>query len=210
MSIIQNVLSPILPAVVTGLITFFITRYSYRNQTTIDKIEIAYDKFYYPVFQYIFKHPNLEEFDELINLCEKLMQENEKYISDKTIEFYYSFKKASEGSNKENIRRCYETFERNIKQANNRLRYRIGYYQPNIMDHYFTWGEAKQLGFWLIVLIIIVDILIKIYSVCSPEGGMRSIIGMMILTGTSVSVIFIVALGVIRIIVLCRKIKNRK
>lgn len=55
-----------------------------------------------------------------------------------------------------------------------------------------------------------VDVLIKIDSVCSPEEGMRSIIGTIILAGTFVSVIFIVALGVIGIIELCRKIKNRK
>ena len=47
MEIILNLFKVILPAITTGLFTFFITKYTYNRNRPIDKIEIAYDRIYY-------------------------------------------------------------------------------------------------------------------------------------------------------------------
>lgn len=210
MSVLKDLILQIVPVLVTGFITFFITRYSCRNQTDTNKLEKAYNKFYYPVFQYVFKHPNLEEFEELIHLCEELIRKNEKYINIKTIEIYNSFKKANEQSNRENIRNCYKVFERNIKQSNRRLRNRIGYFQPELVDSYSTWSEENQVCFWIIVLTILCYVLEIIHSVCPPEWSVSFVIEVFFLSVLLVLVILIVALIAMGIIHFWRKIKNRR
>lgn len=43
----------ILPAIITGLFTFFITKYTYNKNRPLDKMEIAYNRVYYPLYQII-------------------------------------------------------------------------------------------------------------------------------------------------------------
>ena len=48
-----EILKTILPAIITGVFTFFVTKYNYNKNVPLDKMEIAYDKIYYPVYKMI-------------------------------------------------------------------------------------------------------------------------------------------------------------
>lgn len=210
MSALQEIISGIIIAVVTGTITFFITRYSYRNQTTIDKLEIAYNGFYYPVFQYIFEHPKLTEYGELIALCDILMKEHEKYLSLKTVEIYHLLKKANEKNDKANMIHWYDAFEKNIKQSNNRLRYRIGYFQSEIYDSYLILSMMNQLVFWIVLLVFLINVLITIDTFVSFKGRMNFYIQYMVFIFVVLLTIFIITGGIVGIKNIWDKVKHRR
>ena len=67
MEIILNLFKVILPAITTGLFTFFITKYTYNRNRPIDKIEIAYDRIYYPLFRIISDECNNNDINNVIH-----------------------------------------------------------------------------------------------------------------------------------------------
>ena len=40
----------ILPVLITGIFTFLITKYTYHKNIPLDKLEISYNRIYYPIF----------------------------------------------------------------------------------------------------------------------------------------------------------------
>lgn len=54
METLFEILKVILPAVITSLFTFFITKYTYNNNRPLDKIEMAYNRIYYPIYKNVF------------------------------------------------------------------------------------------------------------------------------------------------------------
>lgn len=45
-----EILKAVLPVIITGIITFLITKYSYHKNIPLDKLEIAYNRIYYPIY----------------------------------------------------------------------------------------------------------------------------------------------------------------
>ena len=43
-------LDSLIAVLATGLITFFITKYKYYKNIPLDKLEIAYNRIYYPIY----------------------------------------------------------------------------------------------------------------------------------------------------------------
>lgn len=50
---IFDIIKIILPSIITGIFTFLITRYNYNKNIPLDKLEIAYNRVYYPLFRLI-------------------------------------------------------------------------------------------------------------------------------------------------------------
>ena len=50
MKILFEVLKVILPAIISGIFTFIVTKYTYNKNKPLDKLEIAYDKVYKTLF----------------------------------------------------------------------------------------------------------------------------------------------------------------
>lgn len=50
-----EILKTILPAIVTGIFTFIVTKYNYTKNIPLDKMETAYDKIYYPIYNLLHK-----------------------------------------------------------------------------------------------------------------------------------------------------------
>ena len=50
-----EILKTILPAIVTGIFTFIVTKYNYTKNIPLDKMETAYDKIYYPIYNLLRK-----------------------------------------------------------------------------------------------------------------------------------------------------------
>ena len=48
--IILELLKVVLPVVITGLFTFFVTKYTYSKNIPLDKLEITYNRVYYPIY----------------------------------------------------------------------------------------------------------------------------------------------------------------
>ena len=55
MESLMEILKIILPPLVTGTITFIITKYTYNKNRPLDKLEITYNRVYYPIYRLIHK-----------------------------------------------------------------------------------------------------------------------------------------------------------
>ena len=54
----------IIATIITGIFTFFITKYTYHKNAPLDKLEISYDRIYYPIYRLIRSNKNVLEIVE--------------------------------------------------------------------------------------------------------------------------------------------------
>ena len=53
MNTLIDILKTIVPVVTSGIFTFIITKYSYNKKVPLDKMEIAYNRVYYPIYRIV-------------------------------------------------------------------------------------------------------------------------------------------------------------
>ena len=56
-----EILKIILPALITGIFTFIVTKYNYNKNVPLDNMKIAYNRIYYPLYKII---NNNKEYNE--------------------------------------------------------------------------------------------------------------------------------------------------
>lgn len=66
MEILFEVLKVILPAIIAGLFTFFVTKYTYNSNRPLDKMEVAYSRIYYPLYKIVSDKKMNDYIDEVI------------------------------------------------------------------------------------------------------------------------------------------------
>lgn len=157
---IFNILKIILPAITTGIFTFFITKYTYNKNRPLDKLEIAYNKVYYPLYKLIHYNDYSKDIDILINKAKHYFKIYDKYIDRSTIK---AFNYLCEGHESER-RVAYKNFENNIYNRNSYLRRRLGYLEPNLLQIYKYLSSSDKSNFriviWLMLLCIFLMIMI--------------------------------------------------
>lgn len=154
-----EIVKVILPACITGVVTFWVTKYNYYKDIPLDKLEITYNRVYYPIYHMV-KYKNLE-LTQLIENCEVSFKKYNKYVDRSTIIAFEYLK------NNVDKQKAYTNFEDNIYSINGKLRRRLGYLEPGIFDMYtYSKPEAKRrfrMGMEIIVLCFISE-LILIFS----------------------------------------------
>lgn len=131
--IILKILSVILPALITGLFTFFITKFTYNKNRPLEKMEFAYNRVYYPLYRYIRnnKEQNENAMEETKKALKIYFDKYDKYIDFSTIK---TFKRLCECTTKAKEKSAYQKFTDNIYNMNSYLRKRLGYLEPNIFQ----------------------------------------------------------------------------
>lgn len=133
MGTISNILKIILPAITTGLFTFFITKYTYNNNKPLDKIEIAYNRVYYPIYK-IIKDKNVNhDINTVINKSKIYFMKYDKYIDISTKKLFESLCECKKEAKKKSI---YRNFRDNIYNRHSYLRRRLGYLEPSFAQIY--------------------------------------------------------------------------
>lgn len=127
---IYNILIIVLPTIITGIFTFFITKYTYTNNRPIDKLEIAYNRVYYPLYRLIKSNNNI---DSVIDKSEQYFEKYKKYIDRSTIRSYDVLVTCDTKVKKKS---AYEKFKDNIYNKNSYLRRRLGYLEPSFFQIY--------------------------------------------------------------------------
>lgn len=125
-----EILKIILPALITGIFTFIVTKYNYNKNVPLDNMKIAYNRIYYPLYKIINnnKEYNIEDIDDVIkNISIYMNDYNIKYIDRST---YKSYRILKDNPNKYN----YNNFKNNIYDRNSYLRRRLGYLEPNFIQ----------------------------------------------------------------------------
>ena len=129
MDLLVEILKEILPAIITGICTFFITRYSYNKNVPLDKMEIAYNRIYYPIYKIIYGKykDNINDLDTTIRKIKPYLDKYNKYADISTIKLFDLLCK-----NKD--KNSYINFVNNICNKNTYLRRKLGYLEPNVIQ----------------------------------------------------------------------------
>lgn len=141
MEILFEIIKIILPSTITGLITFFITKYNYNKSRPLDKLEIAYNRVYYPLYRLIKDNSDM---DFVINKSRPYLDKYNKYV-DRTI--IRAFKTLVDSNTYAKKRTAYEKFEDNIYERDSYLRQRLGYLEPSFLQMYKYMPATQQLLF---------------------------------------------------------------
>lgn len=131
MDIFIEIVKIIIPVILTGIITFLITRYTYRINIPLDKLEKAYNKVYYPIYC-LFYFDKSKEYSTkfIIKKCKQYLEKYRKYVDKSTLMAFEILMKSY--NELEFDKSSYENFKINISNMNYRLRKRLGYLVPNI------------------------------------------------------------------------------
>lgn len=119
---IFDIAEALFPVIVTGLITFFISRYSFNKNHPLDKLEIAYNRVYYPLFR--LTNDKSKSPKEILNLCDKYLTKYDKYVNRSTLRAYTV-------AQQDGRYITYKKFKDNIFNQSSFLRHRLGYLEPS-------------------------------------------------------------------------------
>lgn len=162
-TIVNKILDMVLslaPVLLTGVITFFITRYTYNKNVPLDKIEIAYNKIYYPIYKLIrsefYTNIDQQELQEKMNF---ILLKYDKYISQSTRSVYYTYLNQYNSRKKTDI--ALRNFYNNIISYNVKYRFLLGYPQPNKIELY-KYLDSKTKKIIIITMCILLIWLIEI------------------------------------------------
>lgn len=143
METLFEILTVILPVIITGLITFFITKYKYNRNGPLDKLEFAYNRVYYPLYRIISDKNMSKDIDIVINKSSTYIIKYDKYIDISTKELFDELCNCNKVAKKKSI---YQSFKNIIYDRNSYLRRRLGYLEPNLIQTYkFTIPELQSL-----------------------------------------------------------------
>lgn len=132
-----EIIKIILPACITGLVTFLITKYNYHRNVPLDKLEITYNRLYYPLYCLVQKDMEIPQF---IEESKKYLEKYKKYM-DRSTQVAFDFLKDNPKNKK-----AYTNFKNNIIDLNISLRRRLGYLEPNVLNMYtYSAPREKQL-----------------------------------------------------------------
>lgn len=129
---IFEVISIVLPFIITGICTFFITKYSYHKDIPLDKMEISYNRVYYPICCLVKNEKNIEK---VVGKCELYLKKYHKYV-DRSTRIAFNYLKDTYNSQREFSKKAYDNFKNNIFTMDSNLRRRLGYLEPNIIYLY--------------------------------------------------------------------------
>lgn len=143
METIFEILKVVLPAIITSLFTFFITKYTYNNNRPLDKMEIAYNRIYFPIYKIISDKNMSDDIDEVIKRSKSYFTKYDKYIDVSTKIIFGNLCNCNKVAKKKSI---YQSFKDNIYNKNSYLRRRLGYLEPNFIQLYkYATSGSKSL-----------------------------------------------------------------
>lgn len=133
MEIAYEISIVILPAIITGLFTSAVTKYKYNKNIPLDKMEISYNRVYYPLYKIISDKNLGENVDEVINKGKIYLIKYNKYVDVSTKRLFDKLYNCHKEAEKKAIFQC---FKNNIYSRNSYLRRRLGYLEPNLIQSY--------------------------------------------------------------------------
>ncbi len=153
----------VVPPVLTLIATFLVTKYKYHKDGPKDKREVAYNRFYYPIYILVhekYRKNHKDNYENIIAEIRPRLLKYRKYLNGSTVKSFTDF------STNKYKHKAYRNFVNNIYDHNSKLRRELGYLESNIFD-IFKYGGNYNIGL-LIVLIgtSSVYILIILNSIC--------------------------------------------
>lgn len=155
-----EVLRIILPSIITGICTFFITKYGYHKNIPLDKLEISYNRVYYPICCLI---RNEKDVAQVVAKCGLYLKKYHKYV-DRSTRIAFNYLKDTYNIQQKYSKKAYDNFKNNIFAMDSNLRRRLGYLEPNILYLYVYAPpfEKRVLrisveSLWIYVFVVIIS-----------------------------------------------------
>lgn len=160
-------LNPLIASLISGFISFFIAKYTYHRNVPLDKLEAAYNRVYYPLYN-IIKMDNLDA-ETAIEKITPYMQKYRKYVDRATIIAFNDLCRCETNAKR---KAAYENLKNNILDRNSRLRRRLGYLEPNIIQLYKCFSASEKSTFRIFVEIFFLYIAIM-FGVVTQDNARR-------------------------------------
>lgn len=152
----------ILPTIIAAISTFLITKYTYNKNKPLDKLEIAYNRVYYPILRIISNRKiNNNDINEVIDKSKIYFVKYDKYIDTSTKRLFEALCNCQNITKKKTI---YENFTNNINNRNSFLRRRLGYLEPNFAQIYKYSVPSTKSFFRIIIELVIIYITLILFS----------------------------------------------
>lgn len=170
MADVEKLLFEILPVVLTGIITFFVTRYTMSWNVPLDNMKISYNRVYYPLYKKIrdVKYENVDH-NELQNLMDNILLKYDKYISTSTMRTYKNYRKASNREKSISAKSEFNQFCENIISYNTKLRGKLGYVRAGYYDVYKSLPKIERKWLCLSMAVGLLYIVLMLFSVFQWE-----------------------------------------
>lgn len=172
---IIEILKIILPTLITGIFTFLVTKYNYNKNVPLDKMEMAYNRVYYPIYKIVHNKDktNLQNLDNVINQISFYLRKSSKYVDKSTLN---AFNLLCEYKDKNS----YKNFADNIYDKNSYLRRRLGYLEPNILEAYKYMSKQEKSTLRINIEILIMCIFGIIVNIVPNSVGIIFVVGIII------------------------------
>lgn len=157
----MEIINTILPALITGVFTFIVTKYNYNKNVPLDKMEISYNRIYYPIYKIIHKKDIMKNLDITIEQIKPYLDKYNKYADISTLKAFNSL-----CENKDKY--SYNNFTNNIYNRNTYLRRRLGYLESNIFQIYTYSNKNEKFVIRLLLELIILYCFTIIYA-CTKD-----------------------------------------
>lgn len=162
MDALFEIAKDILPVIITGIITFLITKYTYNNNRPLDKLEIAYNRVYYPLYKLVNNQNNDNEIDTIIEKAKFYIDKYNKYIDKSTIRTFNSLCKCETITKK---RDSFRIFKDNIYDKNSHLRRRLGYLEPSILQLYTYSSKSEKSTIRILLYLLLLDLCLSVIGI---------------------------------------------
>ncbi len=164
MESLMEILKIISPPLVTGIITFIITKYTYSKNRPLDKLEITYNRVYYPIYRVVHKidvkKVNVQDIDLVIKQCKQYFKKYDKYVDLSTAKAFNTLCQSDSAKKK-----AYIKFQDNIKDKSSYLRQRLGYLEPNFFQIYKYLPNSDQSSIRICIEFCLIYFFIFLYSI---------------------------------------------
>lgn len=174
--------------IATGLCTFLITKYTYNKNRPLDKLEIAYNRVYYPLYQILFSNDgDINNIEEVINKGRLYFNKYGKYIDVSTMRLFNLLCECEKEARRKSI---YRRFKDNIHNRNSYLRRRLGYLEPGFVQMYKYAMPSQKSFFRIMVCLCLAYSFAILYSITIHISDVASLIFALLFVSFVVIVIF--------------------
>lgn len=202
MKAFYELIKVILPPIIAGFFTFLVTKYTYNKKIPLDKMEVAYNRIYYPIFKILYEKKEFvsSNVDDIISKIQPYLKKYSKYADRATMK---AFKMLKENKDKYS----YDNFASNIYERNMYLRRRLGYLEPNLLQIY-TYSSKNEKS----IIRIFSEILLFYFTFVAvglTEGNLQKIITVWVLCFTILIIFEIFIIFIRWVIKAIKKIFHR-
>lgn len=140
--------------IISGVVTFLITKYKYYKNVPLDKLEIAYNRVYYPIRRII---KNEKDVAKIINSCDMYFLKYDKYMAASTKIAFRYLKESNVFDDAEHAR---INFSKNVDKISSVLRRRLGYLDGTFFEIYQYCDPLDKRQIEIIVEFLVIYVLI--------------------------------------------------